>query len=253
MTVTAGTGVGDQEVLVPSQTTSVTVGQTASLHVQLRHRGDDHDHRLGGHRPRRPATNIPIGIANTGLQPYGQYSYAAGHDDADAAVPVPGGLHGVRRATAPTTTRSAWTRPRNLFYPTRAPSPVTVTPGGTTAHDGAALRPADHGHERAATPVVGATLTATETTGYAARRTPRCARAAARSGTAPTLGLVTTGAGGVSLTAVPLGHWTIKATVGHQARHGQDLAPDHRRLQRDTADAARRRGSALPTVTVTVS
>ena len=58
--------------------------------------------------PGRP--DIPISVANTGLQPYSQYSFAAGIDVADAAVPVQRAATRCSPATAPTTTRSARTR-----------------------------------------------------------------------------------------------------------------------------------------------
>ena len=86
----------------------------------------------------------------------------------------------------------------------------------------------------AALPVVGATITATGTDdGHTRRRTRRCARAA-RSGSAPTLGLVTTNAAGVSTTAVPLGHWTITATCrGTEAeRHASRCGVEARGVTR---------------------
>src|SRR6185437_16820771 len=61
--VTAGTGVGDQEVLIPSQTTSVTVGQTASLTFNYDTAATINVTGWSGSTA-TPATNIPIGIAN---------------------------------------------------------------------------------------------------------------------------------------------------------------------------------------------
>ncbi len=100
---------------------------------------------------------------------------------------------------------------------------------------------------------VAATLTMTETT-YSTvpppAATPVCTNGGG-SGSAPTLGLVSTGAGGTSTTAVPLGHWTITATSG--TKHG--TAKVWRRITgvfNVTATGAAT-GSALATVPVTVS
>ena len=204
---------------IPRQTTSVTVGQTASLHVQLRHRGHDQRSRAGRARPRTPATNIPIGIANTSLQPYQRstrtpparpsltplFPYASGYTvfagqlhrqqpgrqghDPQRVLQQPGHVAG--HASRPAAT-SATTVP---LYDL----PVTVVELAR------ARRSPD------------ATITATETTGYpspynavctngGASRQPRRRSASSRP-TRPA----------TASTAVPLGHWTITAVVGHEA------------------------------------
>ncbi len=89
--VTAGTGVSDQELLVPSQTTSVTVGQTSSLTFYYDTAATISITGWAGPSTATPATNIPIGIANTSLQPYGQYSYAAGSTSLTPLFPYPSG------------------------------------------------------------------------------------------------------------------------------------------------------------------
>ena len=129
VSVTAGTGVGDQEVLVPSQATSVTVGQTASMTFNYDTAATITITGWSGSAA-TPATNIPIGIANTGLQPYGQYTYAAGTTTFFAGVPVPVGLHGVRRQLHRQQPDGLDTS-RNRFYNNPGTSTVTVTPGGT--------------------------------------------------------------------------------------------------------------------------
>ena len=78
------------------------------------------------------------------------------------------------------------------FYNNPGTVATNVTPGGNDRDDGAALRPAGEGRRTArASPVVGATLTANETTGYPSPYTAVCMNGGA-TGTAPTLGLVTT-------------------------------------------------------------
>ena len=199
VSVTAGTGVGDQEVLDP-ESDDVGDGRPDRVaDVQLRHRGDDHRSPVGRARPRRrrrtsrSASRTPASsrTASTRTRP--------GTTTLDAAVPVPERLHGVRRELH----RQQPARSRHDAQPVlQQPGhrrPSTVTPGGDRDHDGPALRPRrSPSMNSAASPAVGATLTATETTGltraavHAGVHERRRRRAAA-----PTLGLVTTGAAGI--------------------------------------------------------
>ena len=133
---------------------------------------------------------------------------------------------------------------------------------------------AGHGHARAArstttVPLYDLPVTVMNGAGVrsSARRSPPPRRPGTRTRAAdhrgvhhrrrrraplPTLGLVTTGAGGTSTTAMPLGHWTITATVGHQARHASRSGAGSPACS-TSRPPARRRGAALATVTVPVS
>ena len=132
--------------------------------------------------PPPASTDIPISVANTGLQPYG-----AVH------VPRPGTHDAARRcsrtraatpcspATAPTTTRSARTRTATLFYPTPRPSPINVPPGrhrdrrpcrSTPSRCTCRTRPRVAGHRHDARPRPRRRRSAC--------RTPRCARTGPR-------------------------------------------------------------------------
>ena len=102
----------------------------------------------------------------------------------------------------------------------------------------------------ASAPVVGATITATETTGYPAPYTAICTNGGG-SGSPATIGLVTSGAGGISLTAVPLGHWTINVTSG--TKHGSVKVWRRVTGLFNVTAAGASTGSAIPSITVTVS
>ncbi len=247
--VTAGTGVGDQEVLVPSQAGSVTVGQTTSMTFNYDTAATISITGWSGSTA-TPATNIPVGIANTGLQPYGQYTYGVGTTTFSPVFPYPSG-YTVFAGNCTDNNPNGLDTSRNRFYNNPGTSTVTVTPGGTATAT-IPLYDLPITVMNGATPAVGATLTATETT-YSNPQpaaTPVCTSGLG-TGTRPTIGLVTTGAGGVSLTGVPLGHWTINATFG--AKHG--TINIWRRITgvfavTGTGTAS---GSALATVTIAVS
>src|SRR5262249_24466284 len=75
--VVAGTGVGDQEQLTPTQSPSVTVGQTTSMTFNYDTAATITVSGWSGSAA-TPATNIPIGLANTSLTPFSAYTFAAG-------------------------------------------------------------------------------------------------------------------------------------------------------------------------------
>ena len=189
----------------------MTVGQTASLHVQLRHRRHDHRSPAGRARRRRPPPTSRSGSRNTGL-PYRQYSYAPGTTTLTPLFPYPAG-YTVFAGNCTDNNPVGFDTTRNTFYNNPGTSTVTVTPGGTTDDHGPAVRPADHGRRTRSGRRSSARRSPRPRRRRTRRRTRRSAPAAASSGTAPTLGLVTTSAAGTSTTAMPLGHWTINATA----------------------------------------
>src|SRR4051812_1923589 len=209
--VTAGTGVGDQEVLVPSQSTSVTVGQTTSLTFNYDTAATINITGWSG-SALPPASSIPIGIANTSLQPYQQYSYAAGTTVLTPLFPYPSG-YTVFAGNCTDNNPVGYDSTHNKFYNNPGTSTVTVSPGTTSNTTVPLYDLPVTVVNSAGVAVVGATVTATETTGYASPYNAVCTSGGS-SGTAATLGLVTSGAGGASVNAVPLGHWTIKAVSG---------------------------------------
>ena len=128
VTVIEGTGVGDQEDL-DAGADHVGVGRPDRVAaVQLRHGRRRSPSTLPSPATRpahRRATGMSISVANTGLQPYAQYSFTARR------------RHVARRrcsrtraatrcspATAPTTTRSARTPTATSSTRRRAPVPV---------------------------------------------------------------------------------------------------------------------------------
>ena len=98
--------------------------------------------------------------------------------------------------------------------------------------------------------MAGATVTATETTGYASPYNSVCTSGSG-SGTAATLGLVASDATGTSLNAVPLGHWSIKAVSGTK----QGTTKVWRRITGvfNVTTGGASTGTAITSVTVTVA
>jgi Tfp pilus assembly protein PilV len=203
-----GGGVGDQEVVAPAQTASVSVGQTASLAFSYDTPGTIN---VTGWNPAAPpaATNIPISVANSGLQPYAQFSYAAGTTSLTPLYPYASG-YTVFAGNCTDNNPLGKDTNRTLFYPTAAPTPLNVPPGGTASTTVSLYTLSLHVQNSTAVAVAAGTNTAAETTTFAAPYTAVCTSGTA-TGTAPTLGLVTTDASGNSVTSLPLGHWTVTA------------------------------------------
>ena len=248
VSVTAGTGVSDQEVLIPSQSTSVTVGQTSSLTFNYDTAANISITGWAGPSVAVPATNIPIGLGNTGLQPYGQYSYAAGTTTLTPIFPYPSG-YTVFAGNCTDNNPNGLDTSHNRFYNNPGTVTTSVSPGGTSTAT-APLYDMPVTVTVAGVPTGPATLTATETTTFSTPYNAVCTSGEG-SGSAPTLGLVTTTAGGTSTTAVPLGHWTIKATLG--AKHGSVNVWRRVTGVFNVTGAGASTGSALATVTVPVS
>ena len=248
VSVTAGTGVGDQEVLIPSQSTSVTVGQTASMTFNYDTAATITVSGWTG-SVATPATGIPIGVANTGLQPFSAYTYAAGSTTLTPLFPYPSG-YTVFAGNCTDNNPEGLDTTRNRFYNNPGTSATNVTPGGTTATAVPLYDMPIKVVNSVGAVVPGATLTATATTGYPAPYSSVCLNGAA-SGSAPTLGLVTTDAGGLSTTAVPLGHMTITARSGPKV----GTVKIWRRITGvyNVTAAGASTGTAQPLITVTVN
>ncbi len=247
VSVTAGTGVSDQQQLVPSQGTSVTVGQTASLSFNYDTAATITITGWSG-TVSTPATNIPIGTGNSALTPYRMYSYAAGTTTLTPLFPSPSG-YTVFAGNCTDNNPVGLDTTNNVFYINPGTSPVSVTAGGTTL---ATIPLYDIPVKVVnSTGVVqpNAVVTATETTSNPSPYNAVCTSGAG-SGSAPTLGMVTTNAAGTSTTAMPLGHWSIKAVVGPK----QGITKIWREITGVFATTATgaATGSALATVTVTV-
>jgi Tfp pilus assembly protein PilV len=218
VTVVEGTGVGDQEVVAPAQTASISVGQTASLQFQYDKPGTvvatlPSPTNTPGAPPH--ATGMSISVANTGLQPYGQFTFAAA---ASGDVTTSPGLfpyssgYTVYAGNCTDNNPLGKDTSRNPFYPTAAPIPVSVPPGGSVANTVPLYTVSAHVQNSTGVAQPAATMTAQETS-FAAPYSAVCTSGTA-TGSAPTLGLVTTNATGDSVTSMPLGHWTLNARAG---------------------------------------
>ena len=216
VSVVEGTGVGDQELATPTQTASVSVGQTASVQFQY-----DTGATITATLP-SPATvpgappyaaGMSLSVANTGLQPYGQFSYPASTTGdtttSPALFPYQSGYTVFAGSCTDNNPLGKDTN-RNLFYPTAAPTPVSVSPGGSAATT-VPLYPVALHVQNATAVAVNTTPTAAESSSFAPPYSAVCTTGTATS-SPPTLTLATTNATGDSVTALPLGHWTIQAT-----------------------------------------
>jgi Tfp pilus assembly protein PilV len=204
-------GVGDQEVSPPVQNASVSIGQTAPVQFQY-----DTAATIVATIPASPppATGMSISVANTGLQPYGQFSFAA-TGATTTSPPLFPYVSGYTVFAGNCTDNNPLGKDtsRNPYYPTAAPLPLAVTPGGSSAATVPLYAVSVHvQNATGGAAVAGATMTAKETS-FPAPYVAVCTSGTA-TGSAPTLGLSTSSATGDSVTALPLGHWAIKATSG---------------------------------------
>jgi Tfp pilus assembly protein PilV len=214
VSVVEGTGVGDQETTTPSQSTSVTVGSTASIqfNYDTAARVDASGWSNG---VATPATGIPLSIGNAGLQPYSQYSIAAGQTSFPTVFPYANG-YSVFAGNCTDNNPLGKDTNRNLFYPTLVVTPLNVDPGATSSTAVPLYDVPVFVKNGSGTGQSAATVTATATATFPAPngQYTRVCTSGTGTGTAPTLGLVTTDTAGNSTTAMPLGHWTISAVKG---------------------------------------
>ena len=212
VTVIEGTGIGDQEVALPTQTASVSIGQTSSVQFLY-----DSPATITATFPTTPApaTGMSLSVANTGLQPYGQFSFTPTYTPG-ATITTPNLFpyaSGYTLFAGNCTDNNPLGKDtnRNPFYPTAASVPITVTPGANTIAPGTVpLYPISLHVQNATAVAVNTTPTATETTSFGAPYTAVCTNGTA-TGTAPQLGMTATNVTGDTTTALPLGHWTITA------------------------------------------
>lgn len=210
-----GTGVGDQELATPTQNASVSVGQTVSIQFQY-----DNPATITATFPATPApaTGMSLSVANTGLQPYGQFTFAPTYT-AGATVTSPNLFpyaSGYTLFAGNCTDNNPLGKDTShtVLYPTATPPIITVTPNGAANAGTVPLYSVAVHVQNSTTPVVAVantTPTAAETTSYPSPYAAQCTSGTA-TGSAPTLGMVTTNTTGDSTTLLPLGHWTIKAT-----------------------------------------
>jgi hypothetical protein len=210
VSVIEGTGVGDQENVTPTQNTSVSIGQTASLMFNYDTAATIQSTGWSN-SVATPATGIRLSVANLGLQPYSQYSFVAGITSLTPLYPYANGYH-VFAGNCTDNNPIGKDTNRNLFYPSLVATPVGVTAGASTSTTVPLYTLPVIVRNSVAAPVAGATVTAA-TTSFAAPYTAVCTSGTG-TGTVSTLGLVTSDAAGNSVTAMPLGHWTITAQSG---------------------------------------
>ena len=216
-------GIGDQEQLAPSQTASVVVGQTtprtfnydqaATLNLSVG------NHRLAVRDRDAPRHEHPgRASGNTGLQPYFQFAFPSSSATYPTGVGTVGPVYPYASGYIVFAGNCTDSNPlgkdgsNNPFYPTASP-PIVATSAGATATSPVPLYTVAAAVKNGGVAVPAATITATPTTA-SRRRTTRSAPAAAAPAPAPTLGLVSSDLAGLSTTALPLGHWTLKATSG---------------------------------------
>lgn len=221
VTIISGTGVGDQEVVAPTQTASVSIGQTASVQFQYDIAATivatlPSPTNTAGAPPY--ATGMSISVANTGLQPYGQFSFPATTTGdvttSPSLFPYSSG-YTVYAGNCVDNNPLGKDTNRNLFYPTAAPVPLAVSPGSSATTTVPLYTLPIHVQNSTAVPVTNVVPTVTETS-FAAPMTAICTTGTATA-SLPTLNLVITSATGDSVTSMPLGHWTIKAKCIHGA------------------------------------
>jgi Tfp pilus assembly protein PilV len=248
VSVTAGTGVGDQEQLTPSQGTSVTVGQTMSMTFNYDTAATITLTGWSG-STMTPATNVPIGIANTSLQPFGAYTYAAGTTSLTPLFPYASG-YTVFAGNCTDSNPVGLDGSGNPFYANPGTVATDVTAGGTAATTVPLYDLPVQVVDGAGNPVAGATITASETTGYPSPNTAVCMNGGA-TGTPPTYGLVPSDAAGMSNNAVPLGHLTVRAQSGTRSGTVKIWRTDAGVFNVDSS--GNESGSAIPLVTVLVT
>ena len=222
VTVIDSSGIGDQEQLAPSQTASVVVGQITP-------RTFNYDRaatlNLAGWAitgwpyatATLPATNIPVSVANSGLQPYFQFAFPSASATYPTGVGTVGPVYPYASGYVVFAGNCRDSNPlgkdgsNNAFYPTASP-PIVATSAGATASSPVPLYTVAAAVKNGGVAVPAATVTATPTA-FAAPYNAVCTNGGS-SGTGATIGLVSSDVAGLSTTAIPLGHWTLKAVSG---------------------------------------
>jgi hypothetical protein len=211
VSIIEGTGVGDQENAIPTQSTSVSVGQTASLTFNYDTGATIMATGWDG-SVATPASGIRLSVANTGLQPYSQFTFGASVTSLTPLFPYLSG-YTVFAGQCTDSNPLGKDTARNLFYPTAAPAPLAVEPAASVNTTVTLYDLPVFVRDGAGVAQPAAILTARPTTGLPAPNTVVCTDGVTNTTGAP-LGLVATDAADNSTTAVPLGHFTITATSG---------------------------------------
>jgi len=211
VSVIEGTGVGDQELVVPAQSTSVSVGQIAS--IQFNYDAAATINVTGyTNSTAAAATGMTYSVAETGLQPYGQFSFGANATALTPLFPYAAG-YTVFAGSCTDNNPIGKDGRGNLFYPTLSPAPLDVAPAATASTTVPLYTLTMLVKNSTGVVQANATSTMTATTTYPKPYISVCTSGTANA-TGPTLGLVATNATGTSATAVPLGHWTIITRAG---------------------------------------
>jgi hypothetical protein len=200
--------VGSQQVVSPSQTASVTAGQTSALTFDF----DQAASMTTTFSGLTPATNIKVSVANTALQPNGAFSYAVGTTTLSPLYPFTTG-YTVFAGSCTDANPLGLNTTRNRFYPTAAPVPVVIDPAATGTGTAPLYPLSVLAVNTSNVGVSNATVTITSTASTAGGACP---------GGTPTYNLPNTGSGtptalGTSSAGVPLGHYTITATSGSKS------------------------------------
>jgi prepilin-type N-terminal cleavage/methylation domain-containing protein len=198
VTATAAGWVNDQELVVPSQSTTVSVGSTKSVVFNL-----DRAATLNvtGWTSSAPAaTGIPVSVANTGLQPNGQYVFPAGTTALTPLFPYSDG-YSLFAGSCTDANPLGLNASRNPYYPLADADPLDVAPGGVDSGPVTLYPLAVRVTLSNGTVVNGATVSALAT------------GTVCPSGR-PTYGLPNSDASGNTTAGVSLGHLTITARSG---------------------------------------
>jgi hypothetical protein len=215
VSIIEGTGVGDQNVLVPSQQTSVSVGQTASLQFAYDTAGDIEVSGASHETTAPRVSGLAMSVANTGLQPYGQYSFGVSNTSLTPVFPYQSGYI-VFAGACTDNNPLGKDASGNLFYPTAAPTPVNVPAGSTVSTTVDLYRLAAHVQNSSGVAVNNASVSITSKS-FAAPNAINCTNGTANI-SPPSLNMTNSNSTGDTVAAIPLGHFTLAAKSGLKTR-----------------------------------
>jgi len=202
VTVTAGTGVGDQEAPLPSQTASVTIGQTTSVQVPVRQGRDDCRHVAvaGQHRGCAAVRERPVAgrsrtpVCSRTASSRSRRPRRATRTTSPSLFPYSSG-YTVYAGNCTDNNPLGKDTNRNPFYPGALTTPLNLPPSGTAATTVPLYSLAIHVQNGTAVAVPSTSPTVVETSAFGPPYTAVCTNGTA-TGTPQTLGLVTTNATG---------------------------------------------------------
>ena len=213
-------GIGDQEVVSPTQSASVILvadhGEVVQLR-QARHAQPSAGTRSPTGRGRRRRSRPGTSRSASGTPVSSPTSSTTTRPAPTTAQVYPYVRNGynVFAGNCRTTTRSARTASNNLLYPTQAPPIVAVEPSTTSASGPIPLYALGVVVKNNLGVVVpNAVLTAKPTTTFnAASPYNAVCTSGGASGTGAVLTMPNTALTGISTAALPLGHWSINVTA----------------------------------------